>query len=134
MGSTKRKVHHLLKMKNNQRKKGAYTNWFQLYLWPPIATAIKRHGNNSNALHFLKTTYKKTNIPSPYEKLSKACLSKWFTTSSELKPNCKHAVELDTIMKPNKQNYSCIGGIPIIMWFFHCHVAENETNWTTTFN
>ncbi len=42
-------------------------------------------------------------MPSPYKKLNKACLSKWFTTSGELKPNYKHAVELDTIMKPNKK-------------------------------
>jgi hypothetical protein len=27
-----------------------------------------------------------------------------------------------------------VGGIPRIMWIFHCHVVENETNWTTTFN
>lgn len=54
-------------------------------------------------MHFLKTTYKKTNMPSPYEKLSKACLSKWFTKSGELKPNYKHAMEPDTIMKPNKE-------------------------------
>jgi hypothetical protein len=65
--------------------------------------AIKKHGNNSNGLHFLKTTYKKTNVPSPYEKLSKACLSEWFITCNELKPNYKHAVELDTIVKPNKK-------------------------------
>jgi hypothetical protein len=51
----------------------------------------------------LKTTYKKTNLASPYEKLSKACLSEWFITSSELKANYKHAVELDTIVKPNKE-------------------------------
>ncbi len=42
-------------------------------------------------------------MPSAYEKLSKACLSKWFTTSGELKPNYKHALELDTIVKPNKK-------------------------------
>jgi hypothetical protein len=42
-------------------------------------------------------------MPSPYEKLSKACLSEWFTISSELKPNYKHVVELDTTVKPNKE-------------------------------
>lgn len=42
-------------------------------------------------------------MPSLYEKLNKACLSKWFITSNELKPNYKHALELDTILKPNKE-------------------------------
>jgi hypothetical protein len=31
-------------------------------------------------------------MPSPYEKLSRACSWDWFTTSGELKPNYKHVV------------------------------------------
>jgi hypothetical protein len=49
----------LVEDEKKSKKIGAYTNWFQSHLWPPIAVTIKRHGNNSNALHFLKTTYKK---------------------------------------------------------------------------
>jgi hypothetical protein len=33
---------------------------------------VKRYGNNSQALHFLKTTHKKFGIPNPYEKLRRA--------------------------------------------------------------
>ncbi len=36
------------------KKKGSYTNWFQPHLCPPIIATIKKHGNNSGALHFLK--------------------------------------------------------------------------------
>jgi hypothetical protein len=39
---------------------------------------VKRYGNNSQALHFLKTTHKKFGIPNPYEKLGRA-LWDWFT-------------------------------------------------------
>jgi hypothetical protein len=40
--------------------------------------------------------------PNPYEKLSRACLWEWFTTSCELKPNYKHALEVGTTMKSHK--------------------------------
>jgi hypothetical protein len=33
---------------------------------------VKRHNNNSQGLHFLKTIHKKFGIPSPYEKLRRA--------------------------------------------------------------
>ncbi len=57
----------------------------------------QKNGNNSRALHFLKTTFKRPNMPSPYEKLNKACLWEWFTTSGELKPNYKHVVQVAII-------------------------------------
>jgi hypothetical protein len=76
MGSTKRKVHHLLlKMRNNQRRNELPQISSNCICDLPLLLQSKKHGHNSNALHFLKTTYKKTNMPSPYEKLSKACLS-----------------------------------------------------------
>ncbi len=87
MGSAKSKVCHLLKMRNNKEENLAYTNWFQLHLWPPIVLQQNKIYNNSNAIHFLKTTQNKPNMPSPSEKLHKACLWDWSTTSNELKPN-----------------------------------------------
>jgi hypothetical protein len=33
---------------------------------------VKRYGNNSQALHFLKSSHKKLGIPSPYKKLGRA--------------------------------------------------------------
>jgi hypothetical protein len=42
-------------------------------------------------------------MPNPYEKLHKACSWDWFTIVGELKPNHKHVVELDTIMKSNEE-------------------------------
>jgi hypothetical protein len=42
-------------------------------------------------------------MPSPYERLNRACLWDWFIIYSEQKPNYKHAVEFNTIMKPNKE-------------------------------
>jgi hypothetical protein len=56
MGSAKSKVCHLLKMRNNKEENLAYTNWFQLHLWPPIVLQQNKIYNNSNAIHFLKTT------------------------------------------------------------------------------
>jgi hypothetical protein len=54
----------------------------------------KKNGNNYGALHFLKTTFKRPNMPSLNEKLNKACLWEWFTKSGELKPNYKHVVQV----------------------------------------
>jgi len=58
-------------------KKESYTIWFQPHLCPPIATTIKKHGNNFGTLHFMKTTFRRPNMPSPYEKLNRACLWEW---------------------------------------------------------
>jgi hypothetical protein len=63
-------------------------------------------------LHFLKTTFKRPNIPSPYEKLNRACLWEWFTTSGELKPNYKHALEVGTIVKSNKESMHALEDYP----------------------
>jgi hypothetical protein len=48
---------------------------------------VKKHGNNSQALHFLKIAYRKLRVPSPCEKLVKASLWDWFTPHGDLKPN-----------------------------------------------
>ncbi len=56
------------------KKRRPYTNWFQFHLWPPIAIAITKIGNNSRALHFSKITFKMPNVPSPYEKLSRGMI------------------------------------------------------------
>jgi hypothetical protein len=47
-------------------------------------------------------------MPSPYEKLSRACLWEWFITSGELKPNYKHAMEVGTTMKSNKESMNAL--------------------------
>jgi hypothetical protein len=47
-------------------------------------------------------------MPSPYEKLSRACLWGWFITSGELKPNYKHAMEVGTTMKSNKESMNAL--------------------------
>jgi hypothetical protein len=73
-GKCQKKGPSLVEDEKKSKERGAYTNWFQPHLWPPIAITIKKHGNNSNAIHFLKTTYKKPNMPSPYERLNRACL------------------------------------------------------------
>ncbi len=59
---------------NQQKRRGECTNWFVLDLWPPIMATINKHGNNYQALHFLKTTYRKSRVSSPYDKLRKASL------------------------------------------------------------
>ncbi len=52
----------------------------------------------------MKTLFKRPNKQSPYEIFSRACLWEWFTTSGELKPNYKHAMEVGTTMKSNKES------------------------------
>jgi len=66
--------------------------------------AIKKYDNDSQALHFLKTTHKKHGIPSPYKKLRKASLWDWFTPNGDLKPNYIHLAKLGTTIKQNQQN------------------------------
>jgi len=51
----------------------------------------------------LKTTFKKFDKPSLYEKLIRACLWEWFTTNDELKSIYKHVVDIGTSMKSNKK-------------------------------
>jgi hypothetical protein len=65
---------------------------------------VKKYGNNSQALHFLKIAHKKPRIPNPYEKIGKASLWDWFTLNGELKPNYIHATKPGTIVKQNKRN------------------------------
>jgi hypothetical protein len=65
---------------------------------------VKKHGNNFRALHFLKTTYRKPRIPSPYEKLGKPSLWDWFTPHSDLQPNYICAQQLGTTIKKTKYN------------------------------
>jgi hypothetical protein len=73
-------------------------------LWPPIMATINKHGNNSQAMHFLKTTYRKSRVSSPYEKLRKASLWDWFTLHGDLKSNYIHAQQLGTAIKKTKYN------------------------------
>jgi hypothetical protein len=42
-----------------KRKIGAYTNWFAPHLWPLILATMKKHGDLTCALHYLKTFPKK---------------------------------------------------------------------------
>jgi hypothetical protein len=51
-------------------------------------------------------------MPSPYEKLNRACLWEWFITSGELKPNYKHALEVGTIVKSNKESMHALEDYP----------------------
>ncbi len=107
MGRPQKQVTKLLSNKEikqeanggKQKIRGECTNWFQPNLWPPILDVIKKYGNNSQALHFLKTTHKKHGIPSPYEKLQKASLWDWLTPNRDFKPIYIHVTKLGTIMK-----------------------------------
>ncbi len=78
----------------------------------PLLFVIKKHGNNFGALHFLKTLFKRPNKQNPYEKFSRACLWEWFTIGSELKPNYKHAMEVGTTMKSNKESMHALEDYP----------------------
>ncbi len=51
-------------------------------------------------------------MPSPYEKLNRACLWEWFITSGELKTNYKHAMEVGTTMNSNKKSMHALEDYP----------------------
>ncbi len=51
-------------------------------------------------------------MSSLYEKLSRACLLEWFITTGELKPNYKHAMEVGTTMKSNKESMHALEDYP----------------------
>lgn len=70
----------------HKKTRGTYMNWYQLDLWPPIHAAVKQHKNLGAALHYIQVTHRKLGVSeSPYDKLSRGSLYKWFTTKSELK-------------------------------------------------
>ncbi len=48
----------------------------QLVFTKSLAThrVVKKHNNNSQAMHIFETTYKKPQVSNPYEKLGRASL------------------------------------------------------------
>jgi len=71
-----------------------YTNWFAPHLWPSIFVAVKKCGDLTIALHYLKTFHRKPwKVSGPYEKLNRRFLYEWFTLRSELKPHVKVVVK-----------------------------------------
>jgi len=70
---------------------------------------IRKHDSNSTTHHFLKTSLKRPNMLSPYEKLNRACLWEWFITSGDLKPNYKDVMEVGITMKSNKNFVHTLG-------------------------
>jgi hypothetical protein len=41
-----------------KKNKGVYTNWFAPHLWPSILATVKKHGDFTSALHYLKTFHR----------------------------------------------------------------------------
>ncbi len=90
-----------------KRKRGAYTNWFALHLWPLILAIVKKHGDFIGAFHYLKTFHKKSRkVNGPYEKLNRRSLCELFTPRGELKPNVKVVVEKGTTSIVAKKHFS----------------------------
>ncbi len=77
--------------------KGPCTNTFTLSLWPPIYVVMKQHLNISNALKYLRGTYRKLGkVDGVYDHLSRGSLVEWFHHNGKIKENYKHHVELGT--------------------------------------
>jgi hypothetical protein len=50
-----------MKTQNQQKKRktqGICTNWFAPHLWPSIFVVVKKHGDLTSALHYLKTFHR----------------------------------------------------------------------------
>ncbi len=88
-------------MGSRQRKTNPTQIGFSFICGLPLLLQSK---NNFGTLHFLKIMFKRPNMPSPYEKLSRACLWEWYTTSGGLKPNYKHVMQVGTTVKSNKKS------------------------------
>lgn len=80
-----------------EETRGTHTNWFAPHLWPSIFAIVKKHGDFTTALHYLKTFHRKPRkVNGPYEKLSKGSFYEWFTPRKELKPDLKKAIARGT--------------------------------------
>ncbi len=80
------------KSTKKRKTQGTYTNWFAPYLWPSIFV-VKKHGDFTNVLHYLKTFHRKPGkVNGPYENLNGRSLYEWFTPRGKLKPHLKKTI------------------------------------------
>jgi hypothetical protein len=92
-----------------KRKRGAYINWFAPHFWPLILATVKKHGDLTGALHYVKTFHRKPKkVSGPYEKLSKGYLYEWFTPRGELKPHVKVVIKKGTASTNAKKHFSIL--------------------------
>jgi hypothetical protein len=92
-----------------KRKRSVYTNWFAPHLWPSILAAVKKHGDFTSALHYLKTFHRKLGkISGPYEKWNRGSLYEWFTLRRELKPHVKVVVKKGTTSIVVEKHFSIL--------------------------
>jgi len=62
---------------------------------------VKKHGDLTTALHYLKTFHRKPReVNGPYEKLNRRSLYEWFTPRKELKPHLKKVIARGTTSIP----------------------------------
>ena len=98
------------------KPKGNYTNWFTPSIWPPIFKAMQQAKNITNALMYLRVTYRQPeSLYSPYDYLARSTMYKSFHPNDDLKENYKRCVELDTYFDKASQycpilsDYSALG-------------------------
>jgi len=90
-----------------KRKRGAYITCFAPHFWPSILATVKKHGDLTGALHYLKTFHRKPKeVSGPYEKLSKGYLYEWFTPRRKLKPHVKVVIKKRTTSTTAKKHFS----------------------------
>ncbi len=76
---------------------------------PSILAIVKKHGDLTSALHYLKTFHRKPReFSGPYEKLNKGSLYEWFTLRGELKPHVKVVVEKGTTSIVVEKHFSIL--------------------------
>jgi len=98
-----------LKINKKKRKRNAYTNRFAPHLWRSILVVVKKHGDLTGALHYLKTFHRKPGeVSGTYEKLSRGSLYEWFTPRGELKPHVKIVVEKGTTATIIEKHFSIL--------------------------
>jgi hypothetical protein len=55
---------------------------------------VKKHRNLTNALHYLQTFPKNPRVhTSPFDKLARSSLAKWFTFDGRLKPRIQNSMK-----------------------------------------
>jgi hypothetical protein len=70
---------------------------------------VKKYGNLTSVLHYLKTFHRKPGkVSGSYEKLSKGSLYEWFTPRRKLKPHVKVVVKKRTSPLLQKKHFSIL--------------------------
>jgi len=90
---------------SKKRRRGTYTQWFAPNLWPHIQIIGERHRSLTIVFHYLQAFHRKSKEhSSPFDKLSRSSLRKWFTSIRKLKLRVEKSIERGRAFTITKQH------------------------------